>query len=225
VVNELPVGERLMDHPIGMIRLGAPPPLADMTGPITSVLTRGDGWLAWPTSHDESRGVSSISISLAWNNPQGSLTLKSADPRVAPVIAHGFEQAIDSGLFTEPWAAMMEAAHGPVFRRSGIAVLDQGMGLREILLGNLRSHHHPAGGCCIGSVVGPDLAVRGIDGLYVADASVFPINTSNNPNWTCFMVGERAADLFDLPAYGESTPLPASEAEILSASASVSART
>ncbi len=47
----------------------------------------------------------------------------------------------------------------------------------------------------MGSVVGPDLGVYGVEGLTVADASIFPRHVTNNPNFTCFMVGERAAAL------------------------------
>jgi choline dehydrogenase-like flavoprotein len=46
-------------------------------------------------------------------------------------------------------------------------------------------------------VVDERLRVRGIEGLRVADASVFPVNVTNNTNLTCFMVGERAAALID----------------------------
>jgi choline oxidase len=35
--------------------------------------------------------------------------------------------------------------------------------------------------------------------LRVADASVFPENISNNLNFTCYMVGERAAALVTGP--------------------------
>ena len=39
------------------------------------------------------------------------------------------------------------------------------------------------------------LRVHGVEGLHVADASVFPSNMTNNTNLTCFAVGERAAEL------------------------------
>lgn len=67
-----------------------------------------------------------------------------------------------------------------------------------------RSHHtvyHPAGTCRMGAdddplaVVTPDLRVRGLDGVLVADASVFPTMPAVNPMITVLMVGERAADL------------------------------
>jgi len=43
-------------------------------------------------------------------------------------------------------------------------------------------------------VVDPALRVRGIDGLRVADASVFPNVTSANTNAPALMVGLRAAE-------------------------------
>ena len=60
--------------------------------------------------------------------------------------------------------------------------------------------HHPAGTCRMGavddaaSVVDPDLKVIGIQGLRVADASVFPLLIGGNSNAAAVMVGERAAD-------------------------------
>lgn len=59
---------------------------------------------------------------------------------------------------------------------------------------------HPCGTCRMGpdpltSVVGPDLALHGAEGLFVADASIFPRITSGNINAPSMMVGERAAEL------------------------------
>jgi choline oxidase len=59
--------------------------------------------------------------------------------------------------------------------------------------------YHPVGTCAIGAdpaagaVVDPTLRVRGVDGLSVADASVFPLIPSVNPALTAMMVGERCA--------------------------------
>ena len=70
---------------------------------------------------------------------------------------------------------------------------DVGRPLREILLERLGVGFHPASSCAIGQVVDERLNVLGVEGLMVADASVFPENIANNLNMSCYMVGERAA--------------------------------
>ncbi|WRZ91068.1 GMC family oxidoreductase N-terminal domain-containing protein [Streptomyces sp. NBC_01007] len=61
--------------------------------------------------------------------------------------------------------------------------------------------YHPAGTCRMGelsdelAVVDPELRVRGLDGIRIADASVFPTMPAVNPMIGVLMVGEKAADL------------------------------
>ena len=42
-----------------------------------------------------------------------------------------------------------------------------------------------------GAVVGPDLKIRGLDGIRIADASVFPTMPAVNPMIGVLMVGEK----------------------------------
>jgi choline dehydrogenase-like flavoprotein len=59
--------------------------------------------------------------------------------------------------------------------------------------------HHPVGTCRMGSdpgaVVDPQLRVNGLDGLRVADASVFPSIIGGNTNAAVVMIAEKACDL------------------------------
>lgn len=55
--------------------------------------------------------------------------------------------------------------------------------------------HHATSTCAINAVVDPDLRVRGIAGLRIADASVMPELISGHTNAPAIMIGEKAADL------------------------------
>jgi len=61
--------------------------------------------------------------------------------------------------------------------------------------------HHQSGTCKMGpewdqeAVVDPELRVRGIKGLRVADCSIMPIIPAGHTNSMAFMIGEKAADM------------------------------
>lgn len=57
------------------------------------------------------------------------------------------------------------------------------------------TEYHPCGTCAIGDVVDERLRVKGVKGIRVVDASVFPNHVSGNIMATVYAVAEKAADL------------------------------
>jgi choline dehydrogenase-like flavoprotein len=55
--------------------------------------------------------------------------------------------------------------------------------------------YHPCGSCPIGMVVDERLRVKGVGGLRIVDASVFPNNVSGNICSSVYAVAENAADI------------------------------
>lgn len=55
--------------------------------------------------------------------------------------------------------------------------------------------YHPCGSCAMGDVVDSKLKVKGVDGLRVVDASVFPNHVSGNIVSSVYAVAEKAADI------------------------------
>jgi choline dehydrogenase len=77
--------------------------------------------------------------------------------------------------------------------------------LRQFVRQRADSYHHQAGSCKMGvddmAVVDPNLRVRGIEGLRVADASVMPVVPSGNCNAGILMIAEKCADLIKRTGY------------------------
>lgn len=191
-VANLPVGTRLLEHAYVFFPIRTTP-AHSRSGAWLMAAARGECWWMFAAPLEEAAGGSAIAFGLATHDmPSGTVELVSTDPREPPLIDHRYCDLTTAGYFAGPWAAFHSLLQTAPYRELGARGDQHAATLAEHLRDGVAGNQ-PAGGCGIGLVVDPNLSVYGIDGLTVADASIFPSHVSNNPNLTCFMVGEAAA--------------------------------
>lgn len=138
---------------------------------------------------------------------RGSVTLASADPAEAPKIAFNYMSHEDDWedfrrcirLTREIFA---QDAFKPFVKHEiqpGAAVQSHDA-LNDFISEHVESAYHPCGTCRMGraddahAVVDPQARVIGVEGLRVADSSIFPRITNGNLNAPSIMVGEKVSD-------------------------------
>lgn len=150
--------------------------------------------------------ISGVTTSISQVRPasRGSIELAGPDPFAAPIIRANYLSAqadIDAMISGVRWvrrifsasplAAIVEKEEAP----GGATASDDD--LLAFIRDQAQSMYHPVGTCRMGgdtvSVVDPQLRVRGVDGLRVADASIMPTIIAGNTNAPSIMIGAKAA--------------------------------
>lgn len=141
---------------------------------------------------------------------EGVVRLRSLDPSTPPLIDFRYftdPDGYDDRVITEGVKLARAIAGQPALRPWVKRELAPGPNVRtdeeisEYARRTANTVYHPAGTCRMGAaddpraVVDPQLRVRGVGRLRVADASVFPTMIGTNPCITCMMIGEKCADL------------------------------
>lgn len=152
---------------------------------------------------------------------RGEVTLRSKDPREAPKILFNYmSQEKDWEDFRSCIRLTREIFGQDAFKPYVKHEIQPGAAVQsdEELNGFIKEHvesaYHPCGTCRMGraddpmAVVDPENRVIGVEGLRLADSSIFPQITNGNLNGPSIMSGEKASDHI----LGK-TPLPASNAE------------
>ena len=150
--------------------------------------------------------ISTISL-LYQPTSRGSITLPSANPEDAPIIDPAYystqSDKVTLRAATRTILRVMETAamqkviqsqsppdgYPPLTSHS----IDSEIDARVAGFGT--TIHHPAGTCAMGSVVDGQLRVKGVKGLRIVDASVFPAPVSGALQASVYATAELASDL------------------------------
>jgi choline dehydrogenase len=149
-----------------------------------------------------------VNINLMTPKSRGEIRLRSADPMDKPVIdwrmyddpsdLERMREAMKFGdrIFAAP--ALARHVAGPAFPPRPNPTDAE---WEDLLRRYSQVGYHPVGTCRMGgdadpgAVLDPQLRVRGVEGLRVADASIMPVLPLANTNAPAIMIGEKAADL------------------------------
>ena len=138
---------------------------------------------------------------------RGAVSLRSADPNEAPRIVFNYMSHEDD------WRDFRRCIRltREIFQQDAFAefrgheiqpgdAVQSDEALDDFIREEVESAYHPCGTCKMGAkddpmaVVDPECRVIGVDGLRVADSSIFPRITNGNLNAPSIMTGEKAAD-------------------------------
>ncbi|MBL8583278.1 MAG: choline dehydrogenase [Rhizobiaceae bacterium] len=138
---------------------------------------------------------------------RGSIALRSPDPAAKPLIRFNYMSHPDDWSDFRHCIRLTreifgQAAFDPYRGRElspgkDVQTDDQ---LDDFIRQHVESAYHPCGSCRMGraddpmSVVDPECRVIGVEGLRVADSSIFPRVTNGNLNSPSIMTGEKASD-------------------------------
>ncbi|MCL4118874.1 UNVERIFIED_CONTAM: hypothetical protein GTU68_036199 [Idotea baltica] len=138
---------------------------------------------------------------------RGAVTLKSSDPKDAPKILFNYmSNEQDWADFRNCIRLTREIFAQNAFKPYAGKEIQPGVAMQSdeelnaFISEHVESAYHPCGTCKMGAiddpfaVVDPECRVIGVDGLRVADSSIFPRITNGNLNAPSIMVGEKAAD-------------------------------
>jgi choline dehydrogenase-like flavoprotein len=178
--------------------------------PVEPWAVHAQRWLATRAAEPLPERIVSIAPNVARPHSRGRTWIESADPDAPPAIGYRSftdadghdERLLVEGVRLARTIAEQEPMRSWVVREvfPGPEVTSDEE-LSEIERAIHQTVYHVSGTCRIGAVsdpaavVDPALRVRGVEGLRVVDASVFPTLTSVNPVVTVMLVAERAADL------------------------------
>lgn len=145
---------------------------------------------------------------------RGSIRITSADPAAKvdfnanvlsdPADVETLSRGVKAAIRILDAPSMQKIVKRRVLPRPGVE--NDAAALENYIRQTAKTVFHPAGTARMGreddplAVVTPELTVRGVEGLRIADASVMPTLVSGNTNAPCMMIGARAASFIERAA-------------------------
>jgi choline dehydrogenase len=146
-----------------------------------------------------------LSVCVVKPQSRGQVAVVSPDPTTKPFILHNyFAEPEDMRSAVAGLRAGLEIARtAPLAQYAQIAhsapASDSDADIEAHIRRNGQTIYHPTSTCRMGvdelAVVDPELRVRGVEGLRVVDASIFPSVPRGNTNAPTIAVAEKASDL------------------------------
>jgi choline dehydrogenase-like flavoprotein len=151
-------------------------------------------------------GKCRLSLFICLEHPlsRGSVHIESSDPTKHPRIDPGyFRHPVDAKIMAAGIDWLRKVADQPILKDQldGRLLPKEGVSLEseedrlEYVRNHISTQYHICGSAAMGEVVDARLKVKGVKGLRVIDASVFPGHVSGNIMSTVYAVAEKGADL------------------------------
>jgi choline dehydrogenase len=162
---------------------------------------RNRGTFPFPLGHGFA-----VNIVGLYPKSRGQVQLASTDPLAAPLVDPWLlSHSDDLSTLLRGFKLGRQISRAPSFARYSAHEVQPGPAAQDdtALIDYIRraasTVHHPCGSCRMGTdgdaVVDPQLRVHGVEGLRVADASIFPSVVGGNTNAAIVMIAEKAADM------------------------------
>ncbi|KAH8586971.1 glucose-methanol-choline oxidoreductase-like protein [Bisporella sp. PMI_857] len=153
------------------------------------------------------------SVMLLLPTSRGTVKIASALPKDKPVIdANYFDTAMDRAVLvhgarrllqcltnTKAGQDVVEAEVAPMPGMQPLTLDSTTEDIENRIRATGSPHFHPAGTCALGTVLDTELKVKGVQGLRVVDASIFPAPIGGHPQATLYGIAERAAAMIAAP--------------------------
>jgi choline dehydrogenase-like flavoprotein len=167
-------------------------------------ISQGQSQLEFFSAPPEGINRASLLVCLEHPLSRGSVHIKSSDPFQPPSIDTGYlSHPVDVKVLAEGIKWMDKVAARPVLAKSlgerirpaqkdSIETEEERM---EYVRTHISTQYHTIGTVTMGEALDDRLKVKGVQGLRVVDASVFPGHVSGNIMATTYAVAEKGADL------------------------------